>query len=47
VSRKHLPCYLAQFDFMYTHCRETESTRMRFPLNQVSRRRLMYKLITD
>jgi len=29
VSVEHLPRYLANFDFLYTHCRRTDSDRMR------------------
>jgi hypothetical protein len=43
VSVEHLPRYLAQFDFMYSHCRETDSARMRRLLGQVGGRRLTYK----
>ena len=43
VSTEHLPRYLAQFDFMYSHCRDTDSARMRRLLGQVGGRRLTYK----
>jgi transposase-like protein len=43
VSVEHLDRYLAQFDFMYSHCRETDSARMRRLLGQVGGRRLTYK----
>lgn len=43
VSVEHLPRYLAQFDFMYSHCRDTDSARMRRLLGQVGGRRLTYK----
>lgn len=42
VSVEHLGRYLAQFDFMYTHCRDTDSARMRRLLGQVGGRRLTY-----
>jgi transposase-like protein len=45
VSREHLHRYLTQFDFMYSHCRETESARTRRLLGQVAGRRLTYKQI--
>jgi len=48
VSTEHLPRYLAQFDFLYSHCRDTDSARMRRLLGQVDGRRLTYKpLMTD
>lgn len=43
VSTEHLDRYLAQFDFMYSHCRDTDSARMRRLLGQVGGRRLTYK----
>ncbi len=43
VSREHLDRYLAQFDWMYTHCRATDSARMRTLLSSVEGRRLTYK----
>jgi transposase-like protein len=47
VSIEHLPRYLAQFDFMYTHCEASDSARMRRLLGQVDGRRLTYKRIVD
>jgi transposase-like protein len=47
VSVEHLPRYLAQFDFMYSHCRETDSARMRRLLGNVEGRRLTYKPVAD
>lgn len=47
VSVEHLPRYLAQFDFMYTHHRDTDTARMRRLLGQVGGRRLTYKRIAD
>lgn len=35
VSTVHLGRYLAQFDFMYSHCRAKDSTRMEILLGQV------------
>lgn len=43
VSVEHLPRYLAQFDFMYSHCRETDSQRFRRIIGNVDGRRLPYK----
>jgi hypothetical protein len=43
VSRMHLDRYLAQFDFMATNCRKTDSERMRTLLGNVYGRRLAYK----
>jgi hypothetical protein len=45
VSVEHLPRYLAQFDFMYTNCTDTDTARMRRLLGQVGGRRLTYKQI--
>ena len=45
VSTEHLQRYLDQFDFMYSHCRDTDSARMRRLLGQVGGRRLTYKRI--
>ncbi len=42
VSREHLDRYLAQFDWLYTHCRATDSARMRLLLSRVEGRRLTY-----
>lgn len=43
VSREHLGRYLAQFDWLYTHCKATDSERMRTLLGSVEGRRLAYK----
>ncbi|MFL6162238.1 MAG: IS1595 family transposase [Jatrophihabitantaceae bacterium] len=43
VSVEHLQRYLYQFDFLYTHCRATDSERMRLVLSNVGGRRLTYK----
>lgn len=43
VSTEHLSRYLAQFDFMYSNCKDTDSERMRRLLGQVTGRRLTYK----
>jgi transposase-like protein len=46
VSREHLGRYLAQFDFMYSNCRATDSDRMRILIYQTTGRRLTYKPLT-
>ncbi len=46
VSPEHLDRYLAQFDFMYTHCRDTDSQRMVRLIDNVAGRRLSYKPLT-
>jgi transposase-like protein len=46
VSTVHLERYLAQFDFMYSNCRSTDSARLRRLLGQVAGRRLSYKPLT-
>lgn len=43
VSTEHLDRYLAQFDFMYSYCKDTDSARMRRILGQVEGRRLPYQ----
>jgi hypothetical protein len=43
VSVEHLDRYLAQFDFMYSNCKQTDSQRMRRLLGQVAGRRLTYR----
>ncbi len=43
VSVEHLGRYLAQFDFMYSHCKATDSQRMRTLLGRTGGRRLSYK----
>lgn len=46
VSVDHLDRYLTQFDFMYTHCKATDSDRMRLLVENVAGRRLTYKPLT-
>jgi hypothetical protein len=46
VSVEHLPRYLAQFDFMYSFCRETDSQRMRRLVGNVDGRRLPFHPLT-
>ena len=47
VSTAHLDRYLTQFSFMYSHCRDTDSERMRRVIGNVDGRRLPYKPIAD
>lgn len=46
VSTEHLDRYLAQFDFLYTNCKATDTDRMKMVLGQVGGRRLTYKPLT-
>jgi hypothetical protein len=43
VSVEHLGRYLAQFDFMYSYCKNTDSQRMRTLLGRTGGRRLSYR----
>ncbi|MEO6502156.1 MAG: IS1595 family transposase [Jatrophihabitantaceae bacterium] len=43
VSVEHLQRYMNQFDFLYTHCKMTDSDRMRVLVGNVEGRRLTYK----
>lgn len=43
ISKEHLPRYLTQFDWLYTHCKATDSERLRVLLGNVSGRRLTYR----
>lgn len=43
VSREHLPRYLAQFDWMYSNRKLTDSQRMRLLLSDVGGKRLTYR----
>jgi hypothetical protein len=43
VSVEHLQRYLNQFSWRYTHCKRTDSERMRTLLGNVQGRRLTYK----
>jgi transposase-like protein len=43
VSVEHLQRYLNQFSWLYTHCKATDSQRMRTLLSNVGGRRLTYK----
>jgi hypothetical protein len=47
VSTVHLPRYLAQFDFLYTLCKVTDSARMRALISQAGGRRLTYRPLTS
>jgi len=46
VSREHLDRYLAQFDWLYSNCKATDTTRMRRLIDHVDGRRLSYKPLT-
>lgn len=43
VSREHLPRYLAQFDFLRTYRKDTDSDRIRLVLDRAAGRRLAYR----
>jgi hypothetical protein len=43
VSVEHLQRYLNQFSWLYTHCKATDSQRMRTLLGNIEGRRLTYK----
>ena len=47
VSKEHLNRYLAQFDFMYSNCKATDSARMREVISRSGARRLTYKPLTE
>ena len=47
VSVEHLGRYLAQFDFMYSLCKQSDSARMWALIRQAGGRRLSYKPLTD
>jgi len=47
VSKEHLNRYLAQFDFLYSLCKTTDSARMRALIGRSGARRLSYKPLTD
>jgi transposase-like protein len=47
VSKEHLDRYLAQFDFLYTLCKLTDSLRMRALIRNAGGRRLTYKPLTS
>jgi transposase-like protein len=42
VSRKHLNRYLAEFDYRYTTCKNSDSARMRMLVGRMSDKRLTY-----
>lgn len=46
VSPEHLQRYLSHFDFMYSHCRDTDTARMRLLLGRAGGCRLTYKPLT-
>ena len=43
VSVEHLPRYLAEFDFRYTSCKDTDTERMGKLVGRVAGRRLKYR----
>jgi len=43
VSVEHLPRYLAEFDFRYTHRKESDTARMSRLIGRVAGRRLTYR----
>lgn len=45
ISTEHLNRYLVQFAFLYTHCRRTDSQRMRALVGNMTGRRLPYKVL--
>jgi transposase-like protein len=47
VSKEHLDRYLAQFDFLYTLCKLSDSLRMMAVIRQAGGRRLTYKPLTS
>jgi len=47
VSTEHLTRYLANFDFLYSLCKLTDSARMRSLIHQAGGRRLSYKPLTS
>jgi hypothetical protein len=47
VSTQHLNRYLAQFDFLYTLCKLSDSLRMMAVIRQAGGRRLTYKPLTS
>jgi transposase-like protein len=47
VSAEHLPRYLAEFDFRYSTCKESDTERFARLMGQVGGRRLTYKRITE
>jgi transposase-like protein len=46
VSREHLPRYLAEFDFRYSTCHDTDTERMLNLVGRVGGRRLAYRTVT-
>jgi transposase-like protein len=47
VSKEHLPRYLAQFDWLRTFCKDTDSQRMHYLIDMVDGRRLTYRPLTS
>jgi len=46
VSKEHLARYLAEFDFRFSTCKESDTARMQRVMRQVSGRRLTYRPAT-
>jgi transposase-like protein len=46
VSVEHLPRYLAQFDFLRSNCKDTDTQRMLKVIDKAAGRRLTYKPLT-
>jgi transposase-like protein len=47
VSREHLERYLAEFDFRYSTCKDSDAERMDALVGRVGGRRLLYKGATQ
>jgi hypothetical protein len=47
VSVEHLPRYLAEFDFRYSTCKDTDTERMGKVVARVAGRRLTYRKPTQ
>jgi transposase-like protein len=47
VSREHLERYLAEFDFRYSTCKDSDTERMAMIVGRVGGRRLLYKGPTE
>ena len=43
VSKKHLGRYVAEFDFRYSTCKDTDTMRLQKMVDQTAGRRLTYK----
>jgi hypothetical protein len=47
LNSEHLGRYLANFDFLYSLCKWTDSARMRALIKQTGGRRLTYRPLTS